>query len=478
MRSQIDFLLGDEAVSVSGIAPELTVLEWLRRRGRVGTKEGCAEGDCGACTVVVAERDEDGGLRYQALNSCIQPMVTLDGRQLITVEDLAEAGDNGRLQLHPVQQAMVEHHGSQCGYCTPGFVMSMFAMAHQDPSPNINEALAGNLCRCTGYAPIVRASRRVLAQPEPDRFAREAERTLNLLQNLRADDLVRLSDGKRQMLAPRTLQELLGLLEKNPDAVLVAGATDVGLWLTKQLKQFDTMIYVGEVSELLDLGVRDNFIEIGAAVTYTDAMPVLTEHFPEMRGMLSRLGGLQVRNAGTIGGNIANGSPIGDSPPPLIALGSQLVLISSNGSREIELEDFFVEYGEQDLQPGECVHKVRVPLPADGLKFRTYKLSKRFDQDISSVLGAYALELDGDEVKDIRIAYGGMAGVPARARQAEDALKGQAWSEDAIERACAAMAEDFIPLTDWRASAAYRMLASQNLLRRFYMETSEDAGHE
>jgi xanthine dehydrogenase small subunit len=257
-----------------------------------------------------------------------------------------------------------------------------------------------------------------------------------------------------------------------PEAVLVAGATDVGLWLTKQLKRFDTMIYLGEVAELLEIETGPEFIDIGAAVTYSDAMPVLVEHFPDMRPMLTRLGGLQVRNAGTIGGNIANGSPIGDSPPPLIALGARLVLTGQNGSREIELEDFFIEYGKQDLQTGECVHKVRIPLPPGQQTFRVYKVSKRFDQDITAVLGAYALTLDGEQVADIRIAYGGMAGVPARARACEQALIGQPWTEKCVDAACEAIAKDFTPLTDWRASADYRMLTAQNLLRRFYLETT------
>jgi len=484
MRTQIDFLLGNEAVSVSGIAPELTVLEWLRGRGRVGTKEGCAEGDCGACTVVVAEPNGTG-LRYRAYSSCIQPMVTLDGRQLLTVEDLAEPGPNGTLMLHPVQQAMVEHHGSQCGFCTPGFIMSMFALVHQkwahqpmmrsEGGQNrqaINEALAGNLCRCTGYAPIVRASRKALMAEGPDRFERDEPLTLERLNALPHRESLRVSNGKRQMLVPRDLDELLDLLSHYPDAVPVAGATDVGLWLTKDLKRFETLIYVGDVAELREIVTGPEFIDIGAAATYSDALPVLTERFPHMRTMLSRLGGLQVRNAGTIGGNIANGSPIGDMPPPLIALRARLVLSSKDGSREIDLEDFFIEYGKQDLEPGECVHKVRIPLPGEDLQFRTYKLSKRFDQDISSVLGAYALRLDGDEVADIRIAYGGMAGVPARAKAAEAALIGARWSEEAVDEACKAMAGDFKPLSDWRASAEYRMRAAQNLLWRFYFETT------
>jgi xanthine dehydrogenase small subunit len=477
MRNRIEFLLGEEAVSLAGFVPELTVLDWLRGNGRLGTKEGCAEGDCGACTVVVAERAGDG-LRYRAVNSCIQPMVSLDGRQLITVEDLADKGVNGTLVLHPVQEAMVTHHGSQCGFCTPGFVMSMFAMTHQ-PRPGvngeseaINEALAGNLCRCTGYAPIVRACRDLLAANGSDRFECSQEETIRRLNDLPPAESLEIAVGGRQMLAPRSLEELTSLLERHPEAVMVAGATDVGLWLTKDLKRYDTMIYLGNVSELLDIEVGEGHLDIGAVVTYSDALESLTAHFPHMRDMLSRLGGLQVRNVGTIGGNIANGSPIGDMPPALIVLGARLVITGFSGSREIDLENFFIEYDRQDLEPGECVHKVRVPLPPENLQFRAYKLSKRLDQDISAVLGAYAIRLDGGKVAHIRIAYGGMAGIPARARSAEEALAGQPWSEISIDQACEAMRDDFTPLSDWRASAGYRMLAAQNLLRRFFLETS------
>ncbi len=489
MRTQIDFLLGDQRVSVSSAAPETTVLEWLRGNSRTGTKEGCAEGDCGACTVVVAEQRE-GRLHYRAVNACIQPLVSLDGRQLITVEDLARPGCHDFDGLHPVQQAMVKHHGSQCGFCTPGFVMSLFGMFHREDMRGtggsdrkaINDALAGNLCRCTGYVPIVRAASEALALEAGDPFDAGESTTLDALASLHSSDSVCLAENERKMLAPRSLDELTGLLAEHPEALPVNGATDTGLWMTKGLERFDTQVYLGEVAELLEAGDDGEFIEIGAAVTYSDATPLLTRHFPGLAPMLSRLGGLQVRNAGTVGGNIANGSPIGDMPPALIALQSRLVLASQGGEREIELEDFFIEYGKQDLQPGECVLKVRIPKPTKDLQFRAYKLSKRFDQDISAVLGAMALALEGDTVSSARVAFGGMAGVPARAKQCEAALLGQSWNEATVEQACAALADDFTPLSDWRASAGYRMLAAQNLLRRFFNETqaggSTDHGDE
>ena len=308
--------------------------------------------------------------------------------------------------------------------------MSMFAMTHdpafegyngRDTSP-INDALAGNLCRCTGYVPIVNACRKVLMMPEPDNFRAGQVETLASLKQLDAVGPLRIASEGRQMLVPRTLEQLLALLAQFPNAIPVAGATDVGLWLTKDLKQFETMIYLGEVQELLQLNVADEFIEIGAAVTYSDSMAILLDHFPDLKGMMTRLGGLQVRNAGTIGGNIANGSPIGDTPPALIALNAKIVLISSNGEREIDLEDFFIEYGKQDLAQGECVYKIRIPQPAEKQQFRVYKLSKRSDQDITAVLVAYALTLDGNVVSDIRIAYGGMAGIPARSKRVKACL--------------------------------------------------------
>lgn len=474
MSEGVRFLLGEEVVEVSSFHPQLTVLEWLRNEARRnGTKEGCAEGDCGACTVVIGELC-DGELRYRAFNACILLLATLDGKQLITVEDLAVDG------LHPVQRAMVEQHGSQCGFCTPGFVMSLFALyqqagrKHPPGRGEIDECLAGNLCRCTGYAPIVKAAREVLEQPAADCFSRNRESTTRALEKIRPVSGAHVEFQGRHFFSPRSLTELCRLLEKYPRAVMVAGATDVGLWITKQLQRMDVLIHTCNVMELQVLTVdqQQGRLEIGAAVSYSDAIDALCSEYPAFRTLLRRLGAVQVRNAGTIGGNIANGSPIGDMPPPLIALGARLVLRSNAGRRELDLEDYFIEYGKQDLQPGECVEKVFLPLSTESLQFRVYKLSKRFDQDISSVCAAFALVLDGRKVISIRICYGGMAAVPARAKNAESALLGQDWTPDGIERAQSAMTEDFRPLSDWRASAEYRMLAAQNLLMRFYFETT------
>jgi xanthine dehydrogenase small subunit len=495
MSAGIRFLLGDRTVEVSGFDPQTTVLEWLRTRARrTGSKEGCAEGDCGACTVVVGELRGDS-IDYLAVNSCIMLLATLDGKQLITIEDLA--ADLAPGELHPVQQAMVDHHGSQCGFCTPGFVMSLFAMVHdcdiseEKAGPDtlrqvVNEGLAGNLCRCTGYAPIAHAAEEVLARPIEDSFSRNLRQTAGALKaigrkrglELEHHDNGGNNQGGRRFYSPRSIDELCSLASSYPEAVMLAGGTDVGLWITKQLQTIKTLIYTLNVPELNRLRINEEqaCLEIGAAVSYTAAMKSVCEAFPDFRPLLSRLGAVQVRNAGTIGGNIANGSPIGDMPPPLIALSARLVLRSAAGRREIELEDFFIDYGKQDLRPGEFIEKVLLPLPAirqsKELQFRVYKLSKRFDQDISAVCAAFALRLEGETVQSIRICCGGMAGTPARAHNAESTLLGARWSQENIDLAMAAMTQDYRPITDWRASKEYRMMAAQNLLQRFFLETT------
>ncbi len=485
MPESIRFLLGNELQELSGFDPQMTVLDWLRNRvRRTGTKEGCAEGDCGACTVAVGEV-VDGAMRYRAFNSCIQLLPALDGKQLVTVEDLAITGPAGEV-LHPVQQAMVDQHGAQCGFCTPGFVMSLFTLFHQPrmqalDRQRIDEALAGNLCRCTGYAPIVRAVVQAMEEAPVDQFSNRQEEMVAKLQPLQRDSTLQLEFQGRRFFAPRTLAEVWELLRLYPAAQLVAGATDVGLWMTKQLRVFDTVISLCQVSELqrIERNEAAGAIYIGAAVTYTDALATLVSAFPEMRRMLSRLGAVQVRNAGTIGGNIANGSPVGDMPPALIALGARLVLGSKAGRRELPLEDFFIEYGKQDLQPGECVEAVVLPLPVAGQHFAVYKLSKRFDQDVSAVCAGFCIRLQDGKVTEARICFGGMAGTPLRAKSTEQLLLGQPWNDatlpQVMTRARAALAEDYSPLSDWRASREYRLLAAQNLLRRFFLETTSTA---
>lgn len=473
MHTTVRFILAGRVEEIHHCDPTRTVLEFLREdKGLTGTKEGCAEGDCGACTVVIGELHEQG-VRYRAVNSCIQFLPTLDGKQLVTIEDLSRSGE----QLHVVQQAMVDQHGSQCGFCTPGFVMSLFSMFHHQPDHaiarrDIDLGLAGNLCRCTGYAPIVRAAQQSLTANRRDRFSADEKQTAALLQTIQPAGTLEISHGQRQFYAPRSIDELCDLLQDHPGAVMVAGATDVGLWVTKQMRVLDTLIYLGAVPELQILENDGATLRIGAAVSYTDSMQAIASHYPAFLPLIERLGATQVRNAGTVGGNIANGSPIGDMPPGLIAAGARLVLHGSEGQRIIDLEDFFIAYGEQDLRTGEFVEQILLPVPPESRIFATYKVCKRFEQDISAVCGAFSLHIEKGTIMDARICFGGMAEIPKRASNCETALHGKAWGQESISLAMQALPEDFTPVSDMRAGAQYRMQVAQNLLQRFYLEHS------
>jgi xanthine dehydrogenase small subunit len=454
VRDVIRFILGDKPHEIRDIAPTTTVLEYLRANGLIGTKEGCNEGDCGACTCIVA--DEAG---HKAVNACIMFVPALDGKQLITVEHL-RAADGA---LHPVQQAMVDHHASQCGFCTPGFVMSLAALHQNNPSPTraeVNDELAGNLCRCTGYRPIVDAALSVQPGPgfaTPDFAALDTSEMLGI---------------GTQYFAPRTVTELADTLLAYPSATIAAGTTDVGLWVTKLHRDLGTVVALDAVAEMRGVVEADGFIRIGAMATYEDAMAVLAAHYEDLGLLIRRIGSKQIRNRGTIGGNIANGSPIGDSPPALIALGALLVLRKGSEQRTIKLEDFFLGYRKTALTPGEFVERIDVPIPAPGAIFRCYKISKRFDQDISAVCAAFLITLSDGVVSTIRTGWGGMAATPAMAKQAEAAMLGKAWDEDTLLAAMEALDRDFTPLSDMRASATYRATVARNLLRKLYLETT------
>jgi xanthine dehydrogenase small subunit len=474
MAEAVRFLLGHEPRELRGLDPNLTVLNWLRETLRLtGTKEGCAEGDCGACTVVLGELDGDR-VRYRAVNACILFAPQLHGKQLITVEHLRRPDGS----LHPVQQAMVECHGSQCGFCTPGFVMALFALYQSERTPSrrrILDMLAGNLCRCTGYRPIIDAASRMYELGEPDHFSEREAQTIAQLQAWADGDRVAFAHCGKRYFAPRRLDDLAALCEQSPGATLLAGGTDVALLVTKQRRDLDTLIYVGAVEELKRLGVTDTHLEIGAAVTYTDAMGAIAERWPDFGELIRRLGSVQIRNSGTIGGNIANGSPIGDSMPALIALGAELVLRKGAKRRVMPLEEFYLGYRQTALAPGEFLELIRVPLPRPGQQFRCYKIAKRFDQDISALLGAFRVRFDRDRAADVRIAYGGMAAIPRRARECERALRGRPWIEATVAQGRAALARELTPISDMRASAGYRLLAAQNLLSKFFAETSAPA---
>jgi xanthine dehydrogenase small subunit len=463
------FVLDGRIVQVDDPPPTLTVLDYLREHlGRCGTKEGCAEGDCGACTVVLGELDENDRVQWRAVNSCIRFLATIDGKELVTVESLAGPGGD----LHPVQQAMVDRHASQCGFCTPGFVMSLFALYLGNAAAGRDEVLdtlSGNLCRCTGYRPIIDAGCTMNTYPEPARWSRNdaaSETRADALRSLRRAQALRIPG----FVAPRSVAELATLLAAAPDSLLLAGGTDVGLRVTKHLHDLPPVIYIGEVPELRTLDTSPDGLRIGAAVSLTDAWRAIVAIYPELAEIAQRFGSPPVRNSGTLCGNVANGSPIGDAMPALIALGARLELRRGEAVRSMAIEDFYLGYQRRALEPGEFLAAVVVPPWDADLAVASYKWSKRIDQDISAVCAAFAVRIDAGRVVSARIAYGGMAAVPARARRVETALVGQAWSTATIDAAIGALAEDFTPISDMRASAGGRLQVAGLLLRRFFLE--------
>lgn len=465
----IRFILDGEVIEVSDADPTRTVLQFLREDlRRKGTKEGCAEGDCGACTIVVAELAHDGdAVNLKAINCCIQFLPTLDGKELITVESLAD-GDN----LHPVQASMVDNHGSQCGFCTPGFIMSLYALYETNKNPDrqaIDDALAGNLCRCTGYRPIIAAATKMYSMPKPPGVDRAAA-----LRKIQRKDSLRIERNGRMFFAPANADELAEILANNPESTILAGGTDVGLWVTKQHRELDSVIYTGRAVDICDVTVTGTHIDIGGAATLTDAVPIIVEHYPGLDEMFRRFASPPIRNAGTLGGNIANGSPIGDSMVALMVVDTTLVLRCGEVEREISLNDFYHDYMVTDLQPGEFVARIRIPLPADAARVSSQKWSKRFDQDIAAVCNAYRLVLDDGKVASFRMACGGLAATVRRATKTEAAVNGMPWTGETIENACAQLAQDFAPISDMRASADIRLFAAQNLLRRFFAETQNN----
>ncbi|MBV8963778.1 MAG: xanthine dehydrogenase small subunit [Hyphomicrobiales bacterium] len=473
-RTSLRFIDGEVSRELSGFDPTLTILDWLRLdERRMGTKEGCAEGDCGACTVVVG-RFVGTQVRYRAINACIAPLASLDGRRLITIEHLKAGGS-----LHPVQQAMVDRHGSQCGFCTPGIVMSLFALwlnENEASEERIEDALAGNLCRCTGYQPIIAAGRQMFEKGAAAKKAwiAQAAAMAERIGQLQDDRRLEIRKGTRRFIAPASIEDFAKVYASHPDATILAGATDVGLWITKDMRLLDTVIHPGRIAALEGVAEKEEALVFGAMTNLADAENALSRIHPHLAELLRRFGGEQIRNVGTVGGNIANGSPIGDLPPALIALGATVTLRSQEKRRELPLEKFFIAYKRQDRHPGEFVESVRVRKLGAASLFHASKVSKRFDEDISAVCGAFRLERDAKgRINEARLAFGGMAAVPKRASRAERALVGQEWNEEAAERAAVALEKDFAPLDDWRASARYRMRCAQNLLLRFAIETSE-----
>ncbi|MDM0115897.1 xanthine dehydrogenase small subunit [Variovorax sp. J22R133] len=492
----IRFFHQGRVVDVTGVHPTRTVLDWLREDARcTGTKEGCNEGDCGACTVVIGELAQPGaagavdGLQLQTVNACIQFLPTLHGKALFTVEDLkrqcATALDTRQhdkhpvVQLHPVQQALVDCHGSQCGFCTPGFVMSLWssyehhqAEGTQPTRQELADELSGNLCRCTGYRPILDAGQRMFDLPEVRLDTKPVVKALAALQRESSFEYTApLGQRVDHFHAPRTLEQLAALRVEKPTAQVLAGSTDVGLWVNKQFRDLGDIIYVGDVTEMKVVEERNGELYIGAGASLEDAWRALAQRFEGLTDVWLRFASPPIRNAGTMGGNVANGSPIGDSPPVLMSLDAQIELRQGARVRRMPLTDFYVDYMKNKLEPGEFVQAVTVPLSVASRRVRAYKISKRFDCDISALCAGFSIKLDGDTVQEVRLVFGGMAAIVKRAANAEAALLGKPFTQASVHAAKLALLEDFKPLTDMRASADYRMQVAQNLIQRLWLET-------
>ncbi|EPJ47622.1 MAG: XdhA protein [Osedax symbiont Rs1] len=495
----IEFLLNNDKTTLHSIDPNTTVLEYLRNhRQRTGTKEGCASGDCGACTVVTAELAPNQQLLYKNINACITLISSLDGKQLITVEDL-----KNQQQLHSCQQAMVDTDGSQCGFCTPGFVMSLFALKKNqqqqdtntsDDRHQVQQTLAGNLCRCTGYNAIYKAAEQTLNTPDDDQFSTDQAHTiaqLLLINNQSGQQSTVLSDDQHHCYMPKNIDQLAQLLLTYPDSTLVAGGTDLAIGITQHAQRYHQLISINQVSQLQIFTVNDRQIEIGAALSLHLCQQKIAPYFDDFAQLLERFASLQIRHQGTLGGNIANASPIGDTPPALIALSAKLQLRKGTQTRQVELEDFFIDYRKTSLASGEFIEKIIIPLPAaqslapldtllpasdcSGYAFKVYKVSKRLDDDISAICAASYIHLDQQRtIIAIKLAYGGMAATPKRAKLTEAALLGKTFTQQNIEAALANLAKDFTPMSDFRASSDYRLLVAQNLLRKLYIELQVD----
>jgi len=473
MRSVIRFMFRGAPVEVSSFAPHTTLLDWLRLQARAtGTKEGCGEGDCGACTVAVA-RMQNGRPQFLPVNACILLLGQCDGAEIVTIEDLAKDGGKDAA-LHPMQEAMVTHHGSQCGFCTPGIVMSLFTLYHEGQRPVSRDAacdaLAGNLCRCTGYRPILDAALEVCATPALDDYAVSAARAAAIT-GLDDGSDVFAGDDNSFFAAPASEDALAELYLRHPDASLVGGATDFGLSITKGLAEPRKIIWLGRVRGLDEVTASTSELSLGASLRLADAKPLLGGLHSDLGEVMRRFGSAQVRASGTVGGNIANASPIGDLAPCLIALGATIELRRGADTRQLSLEDFFVAYKQQDRQQGEYLRRIIVPRPLPEHSLHIFKISKRFDEDISAVLAAFRFTVENGRVVAARIGFGGVAGVPARARKTEAACAGLDLSNEAgWATALGTLDQDFTPIDDMRASAAYRRLVARNLMRKALME--------
>jgi len=463
----ISFIHEDQVVEIKNPDPNETLLNYIRTTlKKTGTKEGCAEGGCGACTVVLGEL-KNNDVNYIAINSCITLLPTLQGKQLIIVEDLISKDGS----LHPVQEAMVSCHGSQCGFCTPGFVMALFSMFKKNlkfKDDLIKDSIAGNLCRCTGYKPIVKAAKSLKNKNKVDQFNQNIKNTIKLLKKISNKSITIYKKDKRYF-APRYIQELKQILKKNINANFLSGGTDLSLGITKEKKDISPIIYMNSIRELNYIKNNKKYIEVGASTPLIDLEHYIKKFYPDFTKILKRYGSPQIRNVGTVAGNIATASPIGDCLPLLLSLNAQVILQDLKKTKILFLDNFFINYRKTKLKKGQFIHSIRIPLFEKNI-FKAYKVSKRFDDDISSVCAAFNLELVKNKIESVRIAYGGMAEIPKRAISCEKILLNSLINDETINKAQKALEEDFKPISDMRASGLYRMEVAKNLLEKCCIE--------
>ncbi|HEV7231463.1 MAG TPA: xanthine dehydrogenase small subunit [Bacteroidia bacterium] len=479
MQESISFVLDGKIKTLSfdeQNSPTTTLLNYLRQSPcHKGVKEGCAEGDCGACTVVLAELGEKDKLKYRALDSCLVFLPMIQGKQVITVENLSQKKQGQEDVLHPVQDAMVNCNGSQCGYCTPGIVMSLFALYKSEDGgdkENIQDALTGNLCRCTGYKPIIEAAAKSCAKPDKDQFSISEKETIALLKQIRSEEKsIAIQTDSQSYYQPNNKTEALALRKQWPDSVILSGATDIGLRVTKKHELLERIIDLSHVPELKEMTETDAAYRFGAGLNLEDLRVFTTGKLTALHEALAVFGSRQIRSLATLGGNLGSGSPIGDTLPVLMAYDAEIVLESTSGQRKVNMNQFILGYRQTARRPDELITAVIIPKPVSQSRVKFYKVSKRKDLDISTVSAGFQLQLENKKVKSITLAYGGMAAVTKRASEAESFLTGKEWKRDVVEQAMDLVEKAYTPLSDARSGAAFRSLAAKNLLLKFWIET-------
>ena len=467
ITNKVQFIYENKLIELENPDPNQTILSFIRDRlKKTGTKEGCAEGGCGACTIVLGEL-ENKKIKYKAINSCISFTPTLHGKQLIVVENLVSK--NGT--YHPVQEAMAKYHASQCGFCTPGFVMSIFAMSKNKKNNNkddIKDAISGNLCRCTGYRPIIDAAKNI-KKKYSDEFYKNSKKTINLLKKIHSKSII-IENKNKKYFAPKTINELRTVIQKNPDSDFLSGGTDLSLKVTKDRQEIKKIINLNNIKELNFIKIKNNEIIFGSTTPLIQVEKFILKYYPDFNNILRRYGSVQIRNVGTIGGNIATASPIGDTLPLLLSLNAKIIIQTKKGNKQILLNNFFIKYRKTKLKKGEFIKSIIIPIYKNH-NFKAYKISKRFDDDISSVCASFNFKIKDQRIQDVAIAYGGMAEIPKRAKNCENFLKNSKFSEDIFEKAKDLLKRDFNPISDMRASKQYRLEVAENLLIKFFIET-------